>query len=76
MAKFIGCRSGALILSIILLKHMLKLSRLYVNRRKSMRKGKNLNLLFNVKKLEWLRFNLLKLIIYSSQILFRHIVNM
>jgi hypothetical protein len=49
MAKFIGCRSGALILSIILLKHMLKLSGLYVNWRKSMRKGKNLNLLFNVK---------------------------
>jgi hypothetical protein len=73
--------------------------RLYVNRRKSMKKEKNLDPLFYVEGFGRLRFNSLrhlyirvrsfsdtdsiwnksntyKLIIYSSQILLRHRVNM
>jgi hypothetical protein len=63
--------------SIILLKHRSKVPRgLHVNRRKLRKKGENLDLIFYVKGFEWIRFSLLKLIIYSSQILLIHIVNM
>jgi hypothetical protein len=41
-----------------------------------MKKGKNLDPLFYVKGFGRLRFNLLKLIIYSSQIIARYRVNM
>jgi hypothetical protein len=49
---------------------------LHLYRRKSRKKSKNLDPLLYVKGFGWIRFNLLKLIIYSSQILLIHKINM